>query len=111
MVERELLQAASSTSGEPANAPSEHVHGVRNAAEADRGRAKAAARANTVSALADALWGRKQLPVAASRSSQQDRITEVIFDKLLPDIAHFELNLAIVRNVGYKRVVFAFILR
>ena len=30
------MQDASSTSGEPANAASEHVHGVRNAAEAVR---------------------------------------------------------------------------
>ena len=34
--ELELVQDASSTSGEPANAASEHVHGVRNAAEAVR---------------------------------------------------------------------------
>ena len=33
-----IMKDASSTSGELANAASKHVHGVRNAAEADRGR-------------------------------------------------------------------------
>ena len=35
--ERELVEDASSTSGELANAASEHIHGVRNAGEAIRG--------------------------------------------------------------------------